>query len=473
MKVSPSDSPVHSLTRRVVLTICCVFGLVWLALMALELEKTRLLEPNNPGLLRFATGLRDALFDSDDPQLAGSVIQSIDRMAQSQRHQAHSRVAALIQVRDRRDGRIVFRSPPNLQLDALPTGYSKRTLAGIVYYLYCERDGRWEITVGQSSLPTWTVLEQLSQDMTTDILVAFSLVLVPVWLAVRLGLRPLRNLANSISKRDPDDLSPVQIVQHHEELKLLADAFNVQLAKVSQLIARERAFVQDAAHELRTPMAVVAVNAHAVANASTADERAAAEARLHSGLSRTSHLVEQLLALTRLDVSRPNEMALRDVVSLVREELALAAPAAVARAIDLAFEAPDSLNAPVEFHALRSIVGNLVDNAIRYGHNGGRVLVTLAPTGLGWVLSVADDGIGIPATEQVRVFERFYRGDHDEAHGTGLGLAIVRAAAVRLGGVVQITDGVDGRGCTFIVQFSTTAARDAPARQEAAAKNDG
>lgn len=453
MRVAQSKRSVHSLTRRVIVTVCGALCLVWFVLLAFELLMTRLGESNNPALLQFTTGLREALVDFDDPRLVGHVLQVISRVSQSQRQQAHLAVDVLLQVRDREDGRIVFRSHPDLLPGPLPTGYSKKILAGTLYHFYFEREGRWEITVGQTSIPTSWLLKQISHDMTRDLLVAFPLVVVPVWLAVWLGLRPLRQLANGISKRDPDDLAPVETLQQHEELKLLADAFNVQLARVTQLIARERAFVQDAAHEMRTPMAVIAVNAHAVANARTEEERAAAEVRLHSGLSRTSHLVEQLLALTRLDVSRPNEMAVRDVVSLVRDELATAAPAAVARGIDLALEAPDSLDAPVEFHALRSIVGNLVDNAVRYGCNGGRVVVTLAPVGGSWILSVADDGIGIPAADRDRVFERFYRGAHDETHGTGLGLAIVRAAAARLGGVVRITEGLNGRGCTFFVQF--------------------
>jgi two-component system sensor histidine kinase QseC len=467
MKASRSRRRFHTLTRRVVVTVCGAIGLVWLGLMAFEFWQTRQLESDNPSLAHFVTGLRETLTGIDDSRVATSVIQGIDRLAKSQRRQEHLDVATLIEVRDRRDGRIVYGSSGEVHFDRLTTGYSKPMVAGTLYNVYFERDGRWEIAVGQASLPTSWVLKEESREMTTDILIALPLVLVPVWLAVWLGLRPLHNLANGISERDPNDLSPVQITGSHAELTLLADAFNLQLAKVGRLIARERAFLQDAAHEMRTPMAVVAVNAHAVANARTAEERAAAEARLHSGLSRTSHLVEQLLALTRLDVGRPGEMALRDVVPLVRDDLAAAAPTAVAKKIDLALEAPDCLDRPVEFHALRSIVGNLVDNAIRYGRNGGRVVVILAPFGEGWTLSVADDGIGIPAADRDRVFERFYRGDHEEMQGTGLGLAIVRAAAARLGGTVYITDGLDGCGCTFLVQFLPTgevpAFADAPA----------
>ena len=453
MKAPHPPRRFHTLTRRVVLTVCGAVGLVWLGLTVFELWRARQLESVNPGLAHLVTGFRAVLSGIDDPQTATTVLESIDRMRQGVRRHANLDIAVFIQVRDRRDGSIVFRSPANLRLEQLKTGYSKLVVAGTPYYAYYERDERWEIAVGQADIPTTWLLKENSQELATDILVAFPLILIPVWLAVWLGLRPLHSLANSISNRDPDDLSPVRITQQHAELILLADAFNLQLAKVGRLITRERAFLQDAAHELRTPMAVVAVNAHAVANAHSAEERAAAEARLHSGLSRTSHLVEQLLALTRLDIGRPADVALRDVASLVRDDLAAVAPMAVAKNMDLALDAPDCLERPVELHALRSIVGNLVDNAIRYGSAGGRVVVTLAPLGEGWTLSVADDGVGIAAADRQRVFERFYRGDHEETQGTGLGLAIVRTAAARLGGTVQVTDGLDGHGCTLFVEF--------------------
>jgi two-component system sensor histidine kinase QseC len=472
MKASPRKR-FHTLTRRVTLTICAALALVWVCLMAFELWQTRRLEYENPALELSASQLLAVLTSSDDPGAATRVIQGLVDTGKSRLQKAHVDVATFIQIRDRRTGRIVFRSPEDLQLRPLETGYSRQMVAGTSYHAYLERGERWEIAVGQANIPTSFLLKQQSREMTTELLVAVPFLLVPVWLAVWLGLRPLHKLANSISKRDPDDVSPVQVTQRHAELTRLADAFNLQLEKVSRLIARERAFLQDAAHELRTPMAVVAVNAHAVANARTAEERTAAEARLHSGLSRTSHLVEQLLALTRLDAGRPGEMALRDVVPLVRDDLAVAAPAAVDRQIDLALEAPDCLNRPVEFHALHSIVGNLVNNAIRYGRHGGRVIVTLDGSTEGWTLSVADDGVGIPVADRTRVFERFYRGDHDETPGTGLGLAIVRAAATRLGGTVGITDGLDGRGCTFVVRFLVDGAEETTAAPNVAAYDNG
>jgi len=446
----------HTLTRRVVLTVCGAIGLVWLGLIALEFVQTRLLESDNPGLARNVRAMHEVLQGVESPQLAANFIQGIARMGRSQRRLAHIEATNIIQVRDLRDGRIVFRTPGDLQIEQLEPGYSSRLVAGTLYNIYTEQDARWEIAAGQANLPSIWLLKQINREMSTNVLIALPCVLIPVWMAVWLGLRPLHKLANSISKRDPDDLTPLQVTQRHAELTLLAGAFNLQLAKVGRLIARERAFLQDAAHELRTPMAVVAVNAHAVANAGTVEERSAAEARLHSGLSRTSHLVDQLLALTRLDVGRPREMAVRDVVSIVRDELADVAPTAVAKRIDLALEAPDSLDQYVEVHALRSIVRNLADNAIRYGSTGGRVIVTLTTAADSWVLSVADNGVGIPEADRERVFERFYRGDHEDLQGTGLGLAIVRAAAARLGGTASILNGIDGRGCNFIVRLPIT-----------------
>lgn len=434
-----------------------------MTLIALQFWQQRLLEAHNRGLALAVAELHGALSSIDDPQRATSILQAFDRSNQSRFREEHADVTVFFQVWDGRDGRVVFGPLRDLRLGDLEAGYSKRSIAGRPYYIYFQSYERWGIAVGQARVSASWLLKRLNDDITMYVLIAFPIVLFPGWLALRVGLRPLRDLARDIGNRTPDDLAPVEITGQHAELNLLADAFNQQLARVRRLIAREREFVQDAAHELRTPMAVIAVNAHAVANARTAEERAAAEARLHSGLSRTSHLIEQLLVLARLDVAGRSDMALRDVVSLVKDDLARAGPSAVTKDIELSLEAPDSLNAPVEIHTLSSIVGNLVENALRYGHNGGRVAVILEANKEGWSLRVEDDGIGIPVADRARVFERFYRGDHYEVPGTGLGLAIVQTAAARLGGTVSVGDGLGGRGCGFKVQFSRARVRELPA----------
>ena len=421
--------------------------------MALQFWQQRLLEPHNPALERAVTGLHGALSGIDDPQHALSILQAFDRSNQSRFREDHAPVTVFFQVWDRHEGRVIFGPLQDLRLGDLEPGYSERTVAGSPYYLYFQPYERWGIAVGQARVSTSWLLKGLNHDITQWVLIAFPIVLFPGWLALRVGLRPLRDLARDIGNRAPSDLAPVATRGQHAELNLLANAFNQQLARVSQLIAREREFVQEAAHELRTPMAVIAVNAHAVAEARTPDERAAAETRLHSGLSRTSHLIEQLLVLARLDVAGRSDLELRDVVPLIQDDLAGAAAPAVARNIQLSLEAPDSLQAPIETRALSSIVGNLVENAIRYGHPGGRVVVTVEAHQNGWSLRVEDDGIGIPLHDRTRIFERFYRGDHCDVPGTGLGLAIVQTAAARLEATVTVDTGLDGRGSGFKVQF--------------------
>lgn len=453
MSETPVNRRAHSLTRRVVLTVVLALGLVWFVLTALELVRTRLLEPENPAITAAVRGVADALRGVDDPHLASLIVESIDRAGSAERRRQNINTPIFLRVRDRDQNRVIFSSPAGLHLDDLPTGRSTRTMDGLRYYLLVAGDGRWEVAVGQATLPTLWLLREITKDLSMDVLVAFPLVLIPVWLSVWLGLRPLRALAKSVSTRDADDLTPIPASNNHTELILLADAFNQQLVRVGKLIARERAFVQDAAHELRTPMAVIAVNAHAVANAATAEERREAETLLNAGLLRTSHLVQQLLVLARLDVGRRVELVTQDVVALIREDLAAADPVARAKRIELSLDAPEVMEKSVDPHALHSIVGNLVDNAIRYGREGGHVAVSVESTPQGWQLKVADDGVGLPPSERERVFERFYRGMHDDVPGTGLGLAIVRAAALRLGGAVRIEDGLDGTGCTFVVQF--------------------
>lgn len=124
----------------------------------------------------------------------------------------------------------------------------------------------------------------------------------------------------------------------------------------------------------------------------------------------------------------------------------------MARGVELTFDAPDSLNAPIDVPAFQSILENLLNNAVQYVHGGAHVTVTLRtedPAGL--VLTVADDGPGIPAAEHEQVFERFYRGSGHEASGSGLGLAIVRQAAGRMGGRVEVTEGLLNQGVGFRV----------------------
>ena len=153
-------------------------------------------------------------------------------------------------------------------------------------------------------------------------------------------------------------------------------------------------------------------------------------------------------------MERPTELSTVDVTLLAQKELANFVPAALEHNIDISLSAPDKLLFVLEAHTFRSILQNLIDNAIRYGREEGTIVVELQLRGGALVLCVADDGPGISETERERVFERFYRGTgRNDARGSGLGLTIVKQAATRLNGRIQVSPDLGGRGCSFVVEI--------------------
>jgi signal transduction histidine kinase len=294
-------------------------------------------------------------------------------------------------------------------------------------------------------------LRELVGNLTFYMLVAFPCVLIPIWIAVARGLLPLQRLSDKIATKDARDLTPLDFDAKYAELKPVVSALDELLAQLRAKIAREHAFVQDAAHELRTPIAVISAQAHVLALAGTPEEHREAEERMDHSIARASHLIQQLLLLAHIDGERPCKNQELDVAQLARHELALVVPRAMSRQIELELEAPDTLRHVLELDAFQSILHNLLNNALRYVHVGGQIVVELLKQGEALVLSVSDDGPGIAEHERALVFERFYRCSDNQASGSGLGLAIVKQAAERLGGFVKLTSGVAGKGCKFVV----------------------
>lgn len=451
-----------TLVRRSVMSVVLAFVLVWAVLLGYIFITYKQTITNEPGLQKYGDAVLASLADVSDPAHAAAALASTDSWTNTRRRQIGMLPGtSLYELRDAQDERI-YASPGWQMLPArAPDGTITEMLVnGQVLRIYAGRNARWVLTIADPKRSDAAFLSRNAQSLLPYLLLASPFVLIPVWLSVRNGLKPLQQLARRIAQRNTDDLQPVGFNARHRELKPLEQSLDTLLARMRQKVERERAFVQDAAHEIRTPLAVINAQAHVMARSQSEDERTQAQAHLEQAIARTSHLAQQLLDLAALDeAQRPAPRDL-DVAQWLRAALAQAAPEAMARQIELSLEAPDTLPTRLDVPALESIAHNLIDNAVRYAAAGGNVCVTLRQDEGGTLhMAVQDDGPGIPTAERSQVFERFYRGLGHAANGSGLGLAIVRQAVLRMGGQVHVGHGLNGQGVGFFV--STPLPRDA------------
>lgn len=259
-----------------------------------------------------------------------------------------------------------------------------------------------------------------------------------LWWAIGWGLAPLRNMAAVIRARHADSLQPLQLEPLPSELAPMQAALNRLLGQIEQLLERERRFIADAAHELRTPLAVLRVHVQNATQARDEAERQQSLGYLLGGIDRATRVVNQLLTLARMEpLIERGEMAQVDVLALVRETLAELTPWVLKQGLELDLEAEEGdyhLNA--DPGSLGIALQNLVTNAVNHSPAGGRLHVRLSADAQRLLLQVEDQGPGIPAEDLERVFERFY--SRGTVQGAGLGLAIVQSIARRHAGQIRL-----------------------------------
>ena len=278
---------------------------------------------------------------------------------------------------------------------------------------------------------------------------------VLVWVGVVRGLSPLTRLQEAVASRSYRDRSPVVVAEVPGEVRPLMDAINKLLERLDNVLTVQNRFIADAAHQLKTPVA--ALQAQLEATLADPDPQRTREslANILAGLERLSRLVSQLLALARNepDAVRHVTMSEVDLNEIAFESASAWVAEALKRNIDLGF---DGTQTPLVVRGdpirLRELLDNLIDNAIRYSHEGGRVTVCVTPQPTPTV-AVSDDGPGIPPDERQRMFERFHRRLGTAAEGSGLGLAIAQEIARIHGGHIDLCEDLDGVGNTFSVSL--------------------
>jgi len=286
------------------------------------------------------------------------------------------------------------------------------------------------------------------------------LVLVGIWLVVGRGLAPLSRLREDIARRSDHDLSPIAAGSAPGEVRPLVDALNGLFARLESALASHRRFVANAAHQLRTPLAGLHTQTELALRETDPQSLRRSLEQVHQASGRASHLINQLMSLARLEPrsGRPLQVEQIDLNELARATTARWVPRALSADIDLGFEpSGHALRVLGDRLLLEELLGNLIDNAVRYTPRGGEATVRASETDKSPVLSVEDTGPGIPEDERTLVLERFHRGRNTlQSPGSGLGLAIVREIAQTHGAAVVIETGPRARGTAIRVKFPPT-----------------
>lgn len=311
-------------------------------------------------------------------------------------------------------------------------------------------DGRYIVAVGQE----WEYRDDMTHDLVQTNLVPWLLalpvmVLLMLWL-VSHELSPLKHIARQLRKRSADDATPLEAARVPQEVRPLLNELNQLFARTGAMLLRERRFTSDAAHELRSPLAALKVQAD-VAQLAHDDVAALNHAlrNLDAGIDRATRLVDQLLTLSRLDNGQDLQKQSVELQALLQQAIVDHYEKAQKKGIELRLEAPDKpqmrLANPL---LLELLVRNLLDNAIRYAPQNGQVIMTLTAKNL----TVSDNGPGISAEVLPRIGERFYRPPGQQASGSGLGLSIVHHIA-RLHGMRVILKNRDEGGLAAIIEL--------------------
>jgi signal transduction histidine kinase len=359
----------------------------------------------------------------------------------------------VIQIWDLYGARVYLSRPGLPLINQTALGYADVRVGGQAWRTYGLQTLNGVIQIAQPL----RVREELARAAALRVVIPLLLLLPVLAVAmvgvVRSGLKPLQRVAREVQRRDVHSLAPIAATHLPQEVAPLVQELNRLLVRLDAAFQTQRAFTADAAHELRSPLTAVRLELQLLDRAPDEAARLQARANLGAAVERAIHLVEQLLTLARNEPrDERGELSLVALPAAAADGIADTHALALARDIDLGLESGPNTSVLGDREALRALVRNLVDNAVRYTPTGGQVRVRTRNSTDGVVLEVIDSGPGIPAADRERIFDRFYRRVSAPEGGSGLGLAIVRAVADRHRARIGLQD-ADGGGLHVTVAF--------------------
>ncbi len=360
----------------------------------------------------------------------------------------------MVQIWDAK-GTLLYSSIPSVKLPEIAkSGFANINIA----------DGQWRVfnlisgnRVIQAAQPVESRAEA-SFDMALRMLLPLG-VLIPVLallalIAVKKSLLPLTKVTSEVERRNASSMTPLDINSVPSEIRPLLSALNSLLKRLNSSISSQRRFIADAAHELRTPMTALSLQVDLAEQADTSVERAEAIENLRNGIKRSSHLVSQLLTLARQEPEVRQSFEKLDLALLAKRVADDFLPLADFKKINLQANADQAVMIHGDEEGLRTVISNLVDNAIRYTPENGKVEISVAINDGNAVLAVRDTGPGILAEDRERIFERFYRIPGNNVTGSGLGLSIVKQIVERHKASIVVGEGINGKGVSIVIAFN-------------------
>ena len=455
-----SKSP--SLFKRLLLGFLCVMLTVWLGLVTIFLvqqrhssndSETRWMQMDADKLLasvRAMSNLPDAIRDAAENN---ERLQNAYYLTTGMEHQYRVQVW--------RSGTPIYTShdlPLTAPVVATDGTVAMPSVAAWNYWIARDPETGLIVRIAQRNGP-----EMFSSSILSfyflPLIVCFPFLMIPAWFVTRHGLRPLGVIIQQIEARSGSELSALA-ASPYVELSPLVDSVNKLLYRLSQRLLREKEFLADAAHELKTPLAIIQLNSDALLGAHDATRRQTAHTGLAEGLARATHTVHQLMALARSEADATTDAAQSlDLVELLRDRMIQVVQLALRRGVEIELQAPESCVLNLHRESMASLIDNLLDNAIKYSPQDSRVSVSLKPRTdeHGVQLCVGDAGPGIPPALRRKVFERFSRVPGQDQSGSGLGLAIAELAARRNGATIVLETGSYGVGLLARVEFDVQA----------------
>jgi signal transduction histidine kinase len=406
------------------------------------------------GLLTYRRVLAETstLFDYQLRQMALSLRSQIPMAPRLELPPDQADSDFVIQIWDLYGTRVYFSRPGLPLINATALGYADVRVAGGSWRTYGLQTLDGVIQIAQPLRVRAAFARGAALRVVIPLLLLLPLLGAAIVGVVGNGLRPLRRVATEVQRRDVHSLTPLATERLPQEVAPLIDALNRLLLRLHAAFQTQHAFVADAAHELRSPLTAVRLQLQLLDRAPDEAARREARANLGAAVDRAIHLVEQLLTLARSEPrEEAGEWSAIPLEQATADGIADANALAVARRIDLGLEAePAAVQGDRD--ALRVLVRNLVDNAVRYTPEGGQVRVSTRQQTSGATLEVVDTGPGIPPSDRERAFDRFYRRSNAPEGGSGLGLAIVKAIADRHGAQIRLDD-APGGGLKVTVAF--------------------